>query len=961
MKTPPIRKITIQQNVRKSYGVRRISRTFFERMTAPLREKNDPPLKRLLSWGTYVVIPLLLAGSIAGLALIAWVASDLPDPNNIGNRAIPETTKIFDRTGEVVLYEVHGTEKRTVIDLEAMSPHVLHSTIAAEDKDFYEHKGFSLIGYARAFYTNLVTGERGQGGSTLTQQFVKNAVLSPEKTYTRKFKELVLSFELERRFTKDEILKLYLNEIPYGPVVYGIQSASESFFGKDAKDLSIAEAAMLTAVSNATTYYSPYGSHTDALMERTRWIIGKMFEEGYITEQERDEALADEPLTRLQPQNATIISPHFVFYVRDILAKEFGEQLVERGGLRVITTLDADYQEKAIAAVKDNIERVNERGGSTAALMAFDPKNGDILAMIGSADYFDDEINGKYNALLGRLQPGSSIKPMAYASAFEAGYTPDTVVYDVKTDFNGYSPNNYDLAEHGPVTFKEALARSLNIPAVKALYLGGLDRFVTFADKMGYTTLQDRDDFGLSVVLGGATVRPIEHFNAYGAFANDGMLAPVRGILSVQDKEGNMLFEIDEKKEVSKRVLEEQIARNINKIMSDNALRAPTFGESNYLTLGDRQVAAKTGTTNDYKDAWTIGYTPSLVTGVWVGNADGSVMGSRADGSVVAAPIWNQFMRNALTGRALETFVEPEPIVVDKPVLMGERSSQVRLRIDSITGKLATEYTPEELIEERGFGAPHSILFFVNKEDPRGPMPEHPENDPQFANWEQGVATWFANSGGAIPISTQPPPTEYDDVHIPENVPTVRVVRPESGQSIGDRTFFVEVDASANRSLRRATFSIDGDMFDELLYPFRGSITIPNRFGKGFHTLTATVFDDVGNRGSEDVRINLTADPLPLQVWWGSPSAYSALYRSGFPYDLKFAIDDVESIRSIELSAIDWQGAAIPIGTIEDPKLANMAMQWGTAPELAGDYDIKLTATLVGGERVTSQIPIYVR
>lgn len=959
--TPPIRKITIQQNVRKSRGARRVPKNFFERITKPLRRKNDPVWKRLLSWALYIMVPLLIAGALGAVALIAWVAGDLPDPNNISNRAIAETTKIYDRTGEHVLYEVHGAEKRTTIELDQMSPYVIHSTIAAEDKDFYNHGGFSLIGYARAFLSNLKEGNRGAGGSTLTQQFVKNAVLSPERTYTRKVKELVLSVELERRFSKDEILKMYLNEIPYGPVIYGVESASESFFGKKAKDLTISEAAMLTAVSNATTFYSPYGSHTDALMNRTHWIIDRMLEEGYITQEEHDQAEADTPLDRILPQNATIIAPHFVFYVRDILANEYGEQLVERGGLKVITTLDVDKQEEAVKAVDDNMEKVKERGGSTAALMSFDPKNGDILSMVGSADYFNDEIGGKFNALLGKLQPGSSIKPMAYASALEKGFTPDTVVYDVKTDFNGYSPNDYDLGERGPVTFREALAQSLNIPAVKALYLGGLDKFVEFADRMGYTTLKNKDDFGLSVVLGGATVKPIEHFNAYGAFANDGVLAPVRSILKVEDRDGNVLFDAGNGDVVGKRVLDKEIARQINSMLTDNDARIPTFGEFSVLRLGDRQVGAKTGTTNDYKDAWTIGYTPSVVTGVWVGNANGEVMQRGAGGSAVAGPIWNEYMRTVLEGTPFETFPEPEPIEVDKPVLAGEKDAQVKLKIDRISGKLATENTPPDLVEERGFGEPHSILFFVDPNDPRGPAPEHPEDDPQFANWEEAIRTWFSNGDHDLQISADPPPTEYDNVHLPEYAPTVMIQEPANGAEISNRTFRVSVDAHAVRSLSKATFSIDGDEFDQLPYPFRGSITIPNRFSKGFHTLTVTVYDDVLNRASQDVRINLTAEPLPLEVTWSEPRAYTTLYTAQFPYQLRFKIGDVKSIHSVKLEAVNWQGRTYDIGTVNDPPLANLSMQWKDAPSLTGDYKLRVTATLKGGERVSTEIPVYMR
>lgn len=951
-----LKRIILQQNVRRG------SRSgFFSSFFGGRRSSGRDPrrLRTVVSYALWTGAAIFLAGSISIVGLYAWFARELPDPNNISNRAVAQTTHIYDRTGETILYEVHGAQKRTVVELADISPYVIDATIAAEDKHFYEHRGFSLTGYLRAFYKNLRAGKRTEGGSTITQQFVKNAVLSSEKTYTRKIKELVLSYEMERRFSKQDILKLYLNEIPYGPVIYGIQSASESFFGKNAKDLTISEAAMVTAVSNATTYYSPYGSHTDALIERTDWIIDQMVAIGAITQEEAEEAKKDDVLASVKPQAANIIAPHFVFTIRELLAEEYGESVVDRGGLKVITTLDLKDQKVAEEMIEKNLETIKTWGGNTAAFVALDPRNGDILSMVGSADYFDESINGNFNAALGRLQPGSSIKPIVYAAAFERGLTPDTVLYDVETDFSDgpdpYHPKNYNLKQNGPVTIRQALGGSLNIPAVKTLYITGLQFFSDFSKRFGYSTLADTSRFGLSLVLGGAEVVPMEHINAFGVFAQDGVSREPRGILRVEDLSGKVLFEA--KKEVpGKQVIDKEISRQINGILTDNSARAWIFGENNLLTLGDRPVGAKTGTTNSNKDAWAIGYTPSLVAGVWVGNASGAFMKEGADGSIVAAPIWNGFMREVLEGTPVETFPVALPVVTGKPVLDGEKNAQVRVRVDRVTGKLATSFTPPEYVEERGFGVPHDILFFVDPADPRGPAPEHPENDPQFARWEASVAAWVNEQG--ITISTEQPPTEYDDVHVQENIPSVSFISPRDAQTLSDRQVFVELDASSRRGVAKIRFAMDGDVFDERPWPLRSPITVPNRFSRGFHTFTVTAMDDVGNSASTSITVNLNADPGPLGVSWEAPSSFVSRWE--FPLTIRFTIDDHRSVRRLRVIAHGpgSDGNELGIGSIDDPALPRMSILWNDAPEQDGDYDIIIQAELQSGETKEEGITI---
>ncbi len=917
----------------------------------------------------YVISALILAGVIGTLVVYAWVRQDLPDPNKLSDRSVAQTTKIYDRTGENVLYEVYQDQKRTLIELDDISPHIIGATLVAEDRNFYEHKGFMIKGYIRAFIENLKSGHRGQGGSTITQQLVKNALLTSERTYIRKLKELLLSIEIERIFTKDEILKMYLNEIPYGSVSYGIESAADTFLGKNAKNLTLAESALLASLPKGTTLYSPYGTNLDLLIDRQNWILDSMFELGYITFDQAEEAkLTEEDLDKtIKPQTGTLVAPHFIFYVREQLAEELGESLVERGGLKIITTLDYEKQQIAEQAIADNYEALTELNATNAALLSLNPKNGDILAMVGSADYFDDDISGQYNALLGLRQPGSSIKPLVYSTAFEQGYTPETVLFDVVTDFGGgYEPRNHDLSEHGPVTVREALAGSLNIPAVKMLYLAGIDDVIAKASELGYTTLNDRDRFGLSLALGGGEVKPMEHISSFAAYANDGELVPTRTVLKVEDKNGNVLIDNTEAKINPERVLEEQTARQLTSILSDNSARAYVFGENSYLQLGDRPIAAKTGTTNSYKDAWTVGYTPSLVTGVWVGNADGDEMNQGAGGSRVAAPIWNAYMRNSLVGMPWEEFTPPEPIEEElKPILSGNKESQVILKIDTITGLLATEYTPEDLIEEKGFGIPHSILYFVDKKDPRGPEPKNPADDPQFKRWEEAVTRWIGEQEYMedIELEIDPPPTEKDNVHTLENKPRVTIRRPYRGAEVTSRDMFVELDAYAKRGITQVVFAINGDTFAMIdSAPFNNMIIpIPNRFPRGYHTLLVTVYDDVKNRATTDITINLTADAGPIGTEWITPTNLQTIYRYQFPFNVRFGITDNKSVERLEISARHLSnGTEDIIGTIENPPLPNMSIQWSEEP-LPGRYSLRLTATLSGGERKVEEILVEIR
>ena len=724
---------------------------------------------------------LLLAGVGIGvfgffsLTLLAtWMSRSLPNPNILTERPIPQSTKIYDRSGTRLLYEIHGDEKRTLIKIQDIPDAAKFATIAIEDKDFFQHHGIYWKGVLRAIFVDIFRRGHQQGASTLTQQLVKNALLTRERTFTRKLKELLLALQIERVYTKDQILQLYFNEIPYGSTIYGIESASQSYFGKSAHDLTLDEAALLAAIPQAPDFYSPYGTGSRGdnrarLVAREHSILNLMATQGYITNAQAEDAKKIDTLKKIRPKNlGDIQAPHFVMYVRSLLIEKYGQQAVEQGGFKVTTTLDGDKQAAAEDAVKKGVEaRGKQYHFTNAALVSLDPKNGQILAMVGSKDFFDTEHDGQVNVTLRPRQPGSSFKPIVYAAGFMRGYLPQTQLWDVqtvfKTDLKDYEPHDYDGKERGPVSIRQALQGSLNIPAVKMLYLVGVGRVLDFAESLGYTTLSDRSRFGLALVLGGGEVKPLEHAAAFATFANEGLLYPTSAILKVEDSTGKTLEEW--RPPTPTRVMEPQIARIISNVLSDNEARAPIFGLKNSLTLPDRPVAAKTGTTNDYHDAWTAGYTPNLVTVVWVGNNDNKEMKKGADGSIVAAPIWQAYMVAATKKLAKQNFTPPDPFTETKPALLGQVLTQT-IMINRSNGKRATSSTPPEQIEAHTFYQPHSILQFIDKDDPTGPAPTNPAQDPQYENWEHGVQAWVQKNGWHT-TDTAAIPTEADDTVSP--------------------------------------------------------------------------------------------------------------------------------------------------------------------------------------------------
>jgi membrane peptidoglycan carboxypeptidase len=695
-----------------------------------------------------LILGVLLLGAI-GITIFAvafvYFSRTIPEPEAIVNRRINESTKIFDSTGEALLYEIHGEEKRTVIPWEDIPENIKIATLAAEDANFYTHKGIDFEGIIRAVIKNITSGElKGEGGSTITQQLVGNALIGREKTYARKIKEVLLALEVERRFNKDEIFWMYLNQVPYGSNAYGIEAASQTFFAKSARDLTLNEAATLAALPNGPTLYSPYGSHLNLLIARKNWILLRMKEVGSISEEEYMVAI-DEDLEFKQALEK-INAPHFVIMVKQYLVDKYGNDFVEKGGLNVYTTLDRDLQELAEGSIQKYADHNKESyNAHNAALVAVDPRTGHLLAMSGSKDYFgesepegctegkDCQFEGNFNVALAHRQPGSSFKPFAYSVLISKGYPDSTILFDLPTEFNPechpsalqskdrygnkcYHPQNYTGSYKGPITLRNSLAQSLNVTSVKTLYLAGIDNTINLAKSMGITTLNDRSRYGLSLVLGGGEVRLIDMASAFGVFANEGIVNETFFIKKIEDTGGNVLEENISK---SERVLDTQVTRMITDILSDNNARGPIFGYTSSLFIPGKSVAVKTGTTQENRDAWTIGYSPNISVGVWAGNNNNSQMTRRASGLSVAAPIWKNFMIKALPQYPETEFVPPDSTYSDKPMLNGHYVFNI-----GETNQI------------------HNILFYVDKNNPLGSFPSNPLRDSQFSNWEESVSTW---------------------------------------------------------------------------------------------------------------------------------------------------------------------------------------------------------------------------
>lgn len=586
------------------------------------------------------------------IAVFTYLFWGMPFPTKLISETLPVSTKIFDRNGELI-YEIYTDKKRTPVKINEVPKHLKDATISIEDKNFYKHKGVDILGIVRGLSKTITQG-RAEGGSTLTQQLVKNSLLTNERTIRRKAQELILTVIIESIYTKDQILEMYLNTIPYGGTAYGIESASETYFGKETKDLNLAESALLAGLPQRPSTYSPFGAHPEMAKGRQQEVLKQMVANKYITKEEADNAYNESLLyANISPTQA----PHFALWIKEQLAEKYGEKKVEQGGLRVYTTLDLEIQNLAQAAVATEVGKLKKQMVGNGAAIVTRPSTGEILAMVGSKDYFATDEDGKVNVVLSQRQPGSSIKPLNYALALrDKKITLATAFADVPTCFGvfgqaNYCPVNYDGSYHGLIQTRFALGNSYNIPAVKILALNGVENFISFGKEMGLTTLTEAKDYGLSATLGGLLVRPYDMAVAFGVFANQGILQPLTAITKVTDWKGNILEEYNpnESSLTGTRVLDPSVTFLTSHALYDNNARSAAFGDSSFLNVaGHPEVSVKTGTTNDRRDNWTVGYTANAVVVTWVGNNDNTSMSGAVSGVSGASPIWNKIMKAVL-------------------------------------------------------------------------------------------------------------------------------------------------------------------------------------------------------------------------------------------------------------------------------------------------------------------------
>jgi len=857
-----------------SYKPPKISST---RPKAGRRLKIKFNLKKTLTW----LFRLFAIGVFAMAMLFLYYAKDLPDPNKLLDRQVPESTKIFARDNSL-LYEIHGEYKRTLVNLDQISLDLKNATVAVEDKDFYKHGGISFTGIARAIVVDILSGKKSQGGSTITQQFVKKSILTDDKSWDRKIRELILAVAIDSRFSKKDILKFYLNEIPYGRNAYGIEAASQSYFNKSAQNLTLAESAYLAAMPQAPTYYNPFGPNRTSLDNRKNTILYLMQQQGYITEEQKTQA--ENEKVNFNKIASGISAPHFVLWVQDYLADKFGEKTLEEGGLKVYTTLDPRLQEIAETAVKNGVEKSSKKyNANNAGLVAIDPKTGQILAMVGSKDYFGDSepagcIPGKnctfepnVNVSLSQRQPGSSFKPYVYATAFkkEFGYSPASMLIDVVTNFGTYNgkdyiPGNYNGQNYGPLSMRKAMAGSLNIPAVKTLSLVGVENAVQTARDLGITS--PLENCGLSLVLGGCEVRLLDHVAAMSSIANGGIKNEKTPILKIVDKEDNT---IEEYKSNPQAVLDPQAAYEIINIMTDNNARSYIFGANSPLILSDRPVAAKTGTTNDWGDGWTVGFTPSLAAGVWTGNNCGGSkcpMKKGADGVLVAAPIWHEFMAEALKNTPAEDFSIPSGIQ--------------KVTVDELSGKLPTDATPNTKIETFADYSVPTVYDDVHIKVAADSLTDQPANSstPQERiiyksytvlhserrdnpNWENPVVAWALAHGYTYPPNDaqilQPAGGGNQKI-------SVNILEPSDGTTISKLPFSVIANVSSTNQAAKAELYINGELYkNSFIQPF--TFVVDKNLSDGAYTLAIKVFDVNGNSADTSTTINImTHTPLSL-------------------------------------------------------------------------------------------------
>jgi 1A family penicillin-binding protein len=849
-------------------------------------------LSRLQGWSSFKRVKLisklavlgfigLVTGIIFLTLLMVIYAKDLPRPDKIV-RQQGFSTKIFDRNNEL-LYDIYSNQKRTLAAFEDIPQYLREATVAIEDKHFYSHGGFDPRGWLRAIY-NIIVHHKLQGGSTLTQQVVKNVLLTTERTLPRKIKEFILAVQIESRYSKDQILQMYLNESPYGGTAWGVEAASETYFDKKVSELNLVESAILAGLPQRPSYYSPFSDSPKTFIARTQQVLRRMREDSYITKQQEQEALAQLDKVEFASPGASFKAPHFVMYVKKLLEQRFGQEMVELGGLQVTTSLDLKLQETAQQIVSEEIQKVENLHITNGAAVVLDPTNGEILAMVGSKDYDAPDYDGKVNVTLSLRQPGSAIKPVTYATAFKKGYTASTMIMDTPTTFiipsqPDYMPVNYNGKFNGPLQIRYALGNSINIPAIKMLAQVGLKEMLSTAFEMGITTLEPSEEnlrrLGLSVTLGGGEVRLLELASAYSSFANGGLKMEPVSILKATDRNGKVL---EEQKPVgAKRVLTPEQAFLVNNILSDNSARLLTFGERNALVISGRNVAVKTGTTNDRKDNWTIGWTPQIMAGVWVGNNDSTPMKQLTSGVSGAAPIWRRIIIEALKDKPSLSFTVPEGIVTAE--------------VDTLSGYRAHD------------GYPSRAEYFIKGTEPTGDDPIHTklklcrgqeklatpaqiargeyeekeyfifkENDTVSIDginrWQIGIDEWLAQQSD----SRYHPPTDYCGNQEEFNL---IIKEPTDHQQLDNSEIKFRVEVISVNRVNKVEFYIDGALEDETPNkPYEKIFSLD----PGNHSLKAKAYDEKGNTSESEIKIGIKVpwdwepSPTPLPTLTSAPT-----------------------------------------------------------------------------------------
>lgn len=881
---------------------------------AAIPQRHESIGKRVFIWALIAAMGLAVAGFLIFTLLVLVLSIGLPDVRNFDKLAGTESTIIYDREGGI-LYTIHGEENRKYVPLSEISPLLQKATIAIEDDKFYEHSGFDIPGIGKAVIYEIFGIGTRRGGSTITQQLAKNAFLSSKREYTRKLKELILSVRLERAYDKNKILELYLNRIPYGNNAYGAEMASQMYFGKSASALTLGESSILAALPKAPTFYSPYGPHVYSTLDReldpaeyknktltiqdinendyTIGLVGRnvvvapgqsvyipgrsdvilkrMEELEIISEEEKKAAVNEVQNLVFQKHREAIRAAHFVFYVRTLLETQFGKDVIAQGGLKVYTTLDPKLQQVAEDTVAEQIKTAKETyGASNGALFSINAKTGEVLAMIGSANYFDQEAHGNVNHVFAKRQPGSSFKPIVYAKAFLNRYSPATVIYDAPTNFgSNYIPQNYEGGFKGPMPIRAALGQSRNIPALKAYFLAGQEaEIVNLANQLGITSLNLQGNYGPPLAIGAGEVTLSEMVQAFSVFANNGIKRPIYTIMKVEDRSGDVMYERKAADFPDQAVLDPQVAYLINNILSDKSVY---LGQR--LDVPGHITAVKTGTSNKEitpvkilpSNLWTIGYTPSVVTGVWVGNSDGTEMKANADGYNVAAPVWAKFMTAALANVPQESFPVPEGIkwvnvsnasgklpsadtpkndIVSAPFASFAVPTEtddvfIKVKINKLDNKLPNKYTPEEYIENK--------LFMKHKD----PISDYPR-------WQEGIRQWVKARVGQGVLDF--PPTEETKIFNADSIktqPSIQITSPVSFSSITSQQIPVTVEVNAPNGVARVVYYLDDKTTPSSTQrksPYTGAIRF-RKVKQGSHIITAKVYDKIGFVGEAKVEI----------------------------------------------------------------------------------------------------------